>query len=165
MKETTIKKKKGFQVQKGQSANPAGKPKGAYSYATCKFMELKEKASLKGEDAFKLLWKAMEDQKPWAFDIYWNKLYSVPKDFDEAKIRLGNNDGTIDGQIAAITAAMPQLDELTPDHTIDRLKCLMELKNGATAVATNIMAQKETRDSLMEKISMISKVIDHVKEI
>jgi len=153
-------KPKGF--QKGEISNPKGKPKGAYNETTKRFIELKQLAANKAEDAFKMLWTAMESGESWAYQIYYKDLYSIPKNYNEPTVIIDSTDNSVKGQIIAITKALPQFDEITHDESLNRLKALTNVQTNES-IENQTSTIRETRESLMEKIDKIQKVIDYAK--
>jgi hypothetical protein len=156
--------KLGFQkgFQKGQSGNPAGKKKGTYNEATKRFIEVKHLAAEKSTEAFKMLWSAMEAGESWAYQIYYKELYAIPKNYNEPTVIIDSTDNSVEGQITAITKALPQFDEITHDESLNRLKALTAVQSNES-VDNQTSTIRETRESLMEKIDKIQKVIDYAK--
>ncbi len=158
-----VRKKLGNpKLVKGVRLNPNGRPKGAYSATTLSFMKLKDMASTRVDEAFNMLWAAMERGEPWAHQIYFKELYSIPKNIDEKKVTLQDKGTTVDGQIKVLTEILPEFDELTHDESLNRLRVLSSVKSNDVLVK-QVEEIKETRESLLEKVELIQRIRD-IKE-
>jgi hypothetical protein len=156
-----VVKSKTHLFQKGHNL-ATGRPRGAYNEATKRFVELKQLAAEKSTEAFKMLWAAMEAGESWAYQIYYKELYAIPKNYNEPTVIIDSTDNSVEGQITAITKALPQFDEITHDESLNRLKALTAVQSNET-IDNQTTTIRETRESLMEKIDKIQKVIDYAK--
>ena len=141
-----------------------GRPRGKHNAATAKFIELKQMAAEHVGEAFNMLWTAMQRGEPWAHQIYFKELYTLPRNFDDKKVVIEKKEKTIDGQIKILTEVLTEFVEVTHDETLNRLKVLNGIKE------TNVLGEqteeiRETRDSLIEKVNLIQKVVDLKKEL
>ncbi len=144
---------------KGNVINPNGRPKGRYSDVTLSFMKLKKIASTRVDEAFGMLWAAMEKGEPWAHQIYFKELYSLPRNIDEKKVTIEDKDPTVDGQIRVLTEILPEFDEVTHDESLNRLKVLTAVKGNDVLVQQNEEI-RETRETLLEKVELIQRIRD-----
>jgi hypothetical protein len=158
---------------KNKKGNPAfvkghtlatGRPKGRYNDMTLNFMKLKNIASNKAEEAFEILWDAMKRDEPWAHQIYFKELYSLPKHVDEKRVIITNKETSIDGQIEVLTSILPEFDEVTHDESLDRLKVLNAVK-GNEVLNEQTEEIRETRESLLEKVELIQQIRDLKEKI
>lgn len=149
---------------KGVSLNPKGRPKGAYSSTTLSFIKLKDIASTRVEEAFNMLWAAMERGEAWAHQIYFKELYTLPRNIDEKKIVIEDKEVSVDGQIKALTEILPSFDEITHDESLKRLKVLNDVK-GNEVLTKQTEEIKETRESLLEKVELIQRIRDMKDDI
>lgn len=156
-----VVKSKTHLFQKGHNL-ATGRPRGAYNEATKRFVELKQLAAEKSTEAFRMLWSAMEAGESWAYQIYYKELYAIPKNYNEPTVIIDSTDNSIKGQITAITKVLPQFDEITHDESLNRLKALTAVQSNET-IDNQTTTIRETRESLMEKIEKIQKVIDYAK--
>jgi hypothetical protein len=149
---------------KGHKTPSNGRPKGRYNDITLGFIQLKKMASTRVEEAFGMLWSAMEKGESWAHQIYFKELYTLPKDVDEKKVLITNKETTIDGQIEVLTSILPEFDEVTHDESLNRLKVLNSVK-GNEVMAEQTEEIRETRESLLEKVNLIQKMRDMTEKI
>lgn len=160
-----VKKKLGNpNMVKGVSGNPNGRPKGRYSDITLSFMKLKKIASTRAEEAFGMLWSAMERGESWAHQIYFKELYTLPKNIDDKKVIITDKDISLEGQIGVLTSILPEFDEVTHDESLHRLKVLTAVKSNDVLVQQNDEI-RETRESLLEKVDLIKQVIELKEKI
>jgi hypothetical protein len=133
---TVVAGVKGF--QEGESGNPQGRPKGSVNETTKRYARLKTLASEKYEEAFSMLWQAMEAGQGWAHKIYFTDL--VPKRVHQPTITVDLTDSTPDGQIISITRGLSQFDELTHDEALSQVKTLSNIKlnESLTKEQTNV---------------------------
>jgi hypothetical protein len=156
----TVKKKLGNpNMVKGVSGNPNGRPKGRYSDITLSFMKLKKIASTRVDEAFNMLWSAMERGESWAFQIYYKELYTLPRNIDEKTVTITATDTSLDGQIETLTSILPEFDEVTHDESLNRLKVLNAVKGNDVLVKQNDEI-RETRETLLEKVELIQQIRD-----
>ena len=57
----------GMKFIKGKSGNPSGRPR-------TKNMELREIINADAVKAYKVLWKSVQDNQPWALELYFELL-------------------------------------------------------------------------------------------
>lgn len=154
----SIKRKPGF--QKGISPNPSGRPKGALSESTKQYLHLKSLATNDYEKAYKILWEKVEAGESWAHQLFFKDL--VPKKLNQPTIFIEPTDETTDTQITSLRKGLAQFTEHTEDTLISSLKALNGIKINET-INTQTNAIRDTREELMEKVTNIAKVIDHIK--
>ena len=160
-----IKKRLGNpNMVKGVSINPHGRPKGGYNEMTLNFIKLKKIASTKVDEAFNMLWSAMERGESWAFQIYYKELFGLPKGIDEKKITITATDTSLDGQIETLTSILPEFDEVTHDESLNRLKVLNAVKGNDVLVKQNDEI-RETRETLLEKVELIQRIRDFKEKV
>lgn len=146
--------------QKGVCPNPNGRPKGALSEHIKKFMKVKALASEKYEDAFKLLWEAMEAKEGWAHQLYFKEL--VPRRIHQHTVFVEAKDDSVESQIDSLRKGLAEFTEHTEESLIGALKALSGIKANEIATAqTNVI---ESRESLMEKIKAIETIIKYKEE-
>jgi hypothetical protein len=144
---------------KGHKSPSKGRPKGRYSDMTMNFIKLKKIASTRSEEAFEILWEAMKRDEPWAHQIYFRELYSLPKGMDEKRVVITNKETSLDGQIEVLVSTLPEFDEITHDESLNRLKVLNAVK-GNEVLSEQTEEIKETRESLLEKVDLIQQIRD-----
>lgn len=132
-------KTKGF--KKGEVANPNGRPKGAVNATTIKFAKFKTLASEKYEDAFNILWEAMEAKEGWAHQIFFKEL--VPKKVHQPTIVVDAKDTTTDGRVESIVKELPSFKELTHDEALNEVRVLkaIEQKEQVTKPTDNVFSK------------------------
>lgn len=111
--------------QKGNKLS-SGRPRGAMNKTTENRARLKELASAKYEEAFSMLWEAMESKEGWAYNLYFKEL--VPKGVYRPTILVeagGNNAGE---RVSAIVRELPNFGELTHEEAIDELRALNNIQ-------------------------------------
>lgn len=131
-----------------------------YSETTRKFIVIKKVAAEHAGKAFKMIWDAMEDGQPWAFQIYFKELFKLPKNFGEKTVILETAEKTVEGQIKVITEALPSFDEVTHEDALDRLKVLNAVK-GNQPQEIIIDDVRESKESLQEKVEMIQTILEY----
>jgi hypothetical protein len=144
---------------KGYTGGTGGRPKGRYSDITLSFIKLKKIASTRADEAFNMLWSAMERGESWAFQIYYKELYTLPKNIDEKTVIIPDTDKSLDGQIETLTSILPEFDELTHDESLHRLKVLTAVKGNDVLVKQNDEI-RESRETLLEKVELIQQIRD-----
>jgi hypothetical protein len=144
---------------KGYTGATGGRPKGRYSDITLSFMKLKKIASTRAEEAFGMLWSAMERGESWAYQIYFKELYTLPRNIDEKTVTITDKDTSLDGQIGVLTSILPEFDEVTHDESLSRLKVLTAVKGNDVMVKQNDEI-RETRETLLEKVELIQQIRD-----
>lgn len=144
---------------KGLSGNPNGRPKGKMNPITMKFLKLKEMAAERVDEAFTMLWNAMEKGESWAHQIYFKELYTLPKNFDEKRIVIDSETKDVEGQIKVLSESLSEFDEVTQGETLERLKVLNSIKNNEALNQQNEEI-RETRESLLEKVELIQQIVD-----
>jgi hypothetical protein len=160
-----VKKRKGNPNMKlGVSGNPNGRPKGSYSQMTLSFMKLKKVAATRADEAFEMLWDAMKNGESWAHQIYFKELYSIPRYLDEKRVTITDTATSVDGQIDALTSILPSFDEVTHDESLNRLKVLNAVKGNDVMIQHNEEI-RESRETLLEKVELIQKVIELKKKV
>jgi hypothetical protein len=113
---------KGF--QEGESGNPNGRPKGAVNATTIKFAKFKTLASEKYEDAFDILWEAMEAKEGWAHQIFFKEL--VPKKVHQPTVSVANGEGV--NRCEAVTQAITDFTELTHEEALNEVRVLKAIE-------------------------------------
>lgn len=159
---SSVSPRENGKFKKGYSGNPRGLIKGTYPKVTQEFIKLKEMAADYGPKALDMLKQAMEDNKSWAYDIYFKELFHVPKNYGEKTVILEKTERSLEGQIKVLTETLPEFDEVTHTEHLERLKVLNGVKNGVAieVIATPI---RESTESLKEKVEMIQKIIEFKK--
>jgi hypothetical protein len=158
MIETPVKKRgRGF--VKGEIANPDGKKPGTLNKNTKNFLKIKSLAADRYEEAFEILWEAVEAKESWAHKIFFSDL--VPKSTYQPTIKVNPDNDTVEGQINDLTKGLAQFGEFTQEETLSTLKTLNSIKTNEVLVAqTNTL--REDRDSILKKVMALEKVIDHI---
>ncbi len=144
-----------------------GRPKGAYSLLRRRLIELRELAANDAREAYNILWTDLKAGDPLAKQIYFKDLVSVPKEWlceiNTADIpKEIKNVEDINKCLLAIAEKLANADTMSNDEAHSLVKTLNSIK-----ISENMTDQtntiRETRESLMEKIDKIQKVIDYAK--
>lgn len=146
-------------IKKGQVLNPNGRPRGALNEATKNYVRFKHLASEKYQEAFNMLWEAMQAKEGWAFNLYFKDL--LPKRLHQPTIFVKTEGKTADDRIAVIIEEMSKFNELTHEEALNEIKVLRTGSNELDNVYEG--HTPDTRAQLMEKIEAIQKVIDYKK--
>lgn len=142
---------------KGVVTNPEGRKKGTLNKNTLRYSNLCKLASEKYEEAFKLLWEAMEAKEGWAHQLFFKEL--VPQKQKRETILLNTHSAKVDAQLKALTEGLIKFDEVTEDDIHGRLKTLTAIKV-SESIDGHTSELKETRESLMSKLTLLEDVID-----
>jgi hypothetical protein len=147
--------------KKGVGGNPNGRPKGALSATTHKYAKIKNLAVDKYEEAFRLLWEAVEAKEAWAHQLFFKEI--MPKKVYQETVSIKPTGGSLEEQIASLREGLAQFTEHTEESVINALKAVSSIKtseNIAEQTATII----ESREKLLEKVKDVAKVIDFIKK-
>jgi hypothetical protein len=161
---SVVKGRKGF--QKGVVTNPTGRKKGAYSPLRRKLMELRELASEKVQEAFNDLWRDFKAGDPLAKQIYFKELVSAPKEWlNEINTtdipKELNNAEDLTKCMLAVAEKLANVDTMSNDEAHNLVKTLNSIK--MSEAIDQISTIIESRESLMEKVDKIQRVIDYVE--
>lgn len=119
---------KGF--QEGESGNPNGRPKGAYSPLRKQLLELRKRAANDIEEAYTELWKDFINgdatAKQLARQIYFKELVSIPKEWMNETIIVANKEGI--SRLEALTQSLSQITELTHEEALNEVKVLKSIE-------------------------------------
>jgi hypothetical protein len=115
-----------YNFKEGESGNPNGRPKGSVNATTIKFAKFKALASERYQDAFNILWEAMEAKEGWAHQIFFKEL--VPKKVHQPTIKVEVEDTTADARAQSIIKELPKFMELTHDEAMNELNVLGRVK-------------------------------------
>ena len=115
-----------YNFKEGESGNPNGRPKGSVNATTIKFAKFKALASERYQDAFNILWEAMEAKEGWAHQIFFKEL--VPKKVHQPTITVEVEDTTADARAQSIIKELPKFIELTHDEAMNELNVLGRVK-------------------------------------
>lgn len=155
--------------QKGQSGNPAGRPIGAFSPLRKQLVELRKLAANDISDMYNNLKEAaIKNREPWAYQIYFKELVSIPKEW-LSEINTDNlhkvikDTKDIDHCISGLIQEIVSADNLSTQEAIDLLKVLNSIKNNEIITEQITMVQ-ETREELSKKIDLIQRLIDVKQE-
>jgi hypothetical protein len=146
--------------QKGVCPNPNGRPKGSLSEQTKQYMKIKGLAAEKYEDAFRLLWEAMEAKEGWAHQLYFKEL--VPKRLHQPTVLVEPSDNTVESQITSLRKGLAEFTEHTEESLLNALKALNSIKSNEI-VANQTSSIIETREELGEKIKAMQEIINYAK--
>jgi len=115
---------------KGTSGNPNGRPKGSLNKSTATFSKIKALACEKYEEAFALLWKAMESGEGWAFNIYFKEL--LPKRLYEDTVFIDTSKAnTYEEQVDIMRKGLAQFTEFTLEDILSVIKTLGAIKEAS----------------------------------
>lgn len=151
----------------GVVTNPNGRPKGSMNELKKRSLELRKLASHDVDKAYKIIWEAFEAKEPWAHQIYFKELVPFNKEWlseiytnDIPKELKSIED--INKCMTAIAEKLANVDTMSNDEAHSLVKTLnsIKLSENMTEQTSTI---RETRESLMEKIDKIQKVIDYAK--
>ncbi len=159
MNRVTGKPFPGGKYGKGICGNPAGRPKGTLNERTKRYARIKAMACEDYEKAYNLLWEAVEAKEGWAHQLFFKDL--LPKKFNQPTVFIEYEDDKLDGQITSLRKGLAQFTEHTEDSLIAALKVLGSIKINDN-MDTQI-APRETRESLIEKIELIGKILESDK--
>ena len=115
-----------YNFKEGESGNPNGRPKGSVNATTIKFAKFKALASERYQDAFNILWEAMDAKEGWAHQIFFKEL--VPKKVHQPTITVEVEDTTADARAQSIIKELPKFIELTHDEAMNELNVLGRVK-------------------------------------
>lgn len=113
-------KAKSTKFQKGNNANPAGRPKGSVSEYRRKFAEIAKLAANDAKDIYNELRECMRAGESWAYQLYVKDL--IPKKSFEPTVLVKMEEGQ--PRLEALTTAMYGFTELTHPEALDEIKVL-----------------------------------------
>ncbi len=145
---------------KGMSGNPAGRPKGTKNENTKRYVQIKNLASEKYQEAFDIVWQNVEKGEAWAVNLFFKEL--VPKNVYQKTAIVEYNGDSIDDQIKAVVKALQQFDDLTREELLHKLRVLTNVKTNETA-DTQVEIVRETRESLMENLKLVNDVLNKME--
>ena len=158
MDNNVVKRKPGF--QKGVVTNPKGRAKGSKSEHTIRAQQVKSLAAEKYEEAFKILWEAVEAKESWAHQLYFKEL--MPKKLNQLTVFVEKKDGTLEEQLDSLRKGLAEFTEHTEESLINAMKALNSIKaNEAIIQNTNVV--QASREELSNKIDLIQQLIDAKK--
>jgi predicted RNA-binding protein Jag len=108
---------------KGQSGNPAGKPKGSISEHRKKFMEIAKLAANDAKDIYHELRECMKAGESWAYQLYVKDL--IPKKSFEPTVLVKMENGR--SRLEAVTTALSEFVELTHGEVLEEIKVLQNI--------------------------------------
>lgn len=116
---------------KGQSGNPAGKPKGLISERRKKFLAIQERAQGDYEQVYDEVREYMRKGERWAFDRYYD-IVGVPRNLLDKTIVLDlpkiDSSSDIDTAIKELSTALLENDITTTDEVHQIIKTLVSTK-------------------------------------
>jgi hypothetical protein len=154
-----IKKPRGF--QKGVVTNPTGRPKGIVTEATMRANRVKSLAAEKYEEAFRILWEAVEAKESWAHQLFFKEV--LPKKFNQPTVFIEKTDSTLEEQIDSLRKGLAEFTEHTEESIIAAMTALNKIKANEAITQQTTMVQ-ETREELSKKINLIQQLIDVKQE-
>ncbi len=158
MDNNVVKRPRGF--QKGVVTNPEGRRKGELSENTKRFARIKTLAAEKYEEAFRILWEAVEAKESWAHQLYFKEL--MPKKLNQLTVFVEKKDGTLEEQLDSLRKGLAEFTEHTEESIINAMKALNSIKaNEAIIQNTNVV--QASREELSSKIDLIQQLIDAKK--
>lgn len=153
----TILKDDRGKFAKGVSGNPQGRKKGSLNKRSAKYANIFNLAGEKSEEAFQLLWEAVQAKEGWAHQLYFKEL--VPKCLKQKTAFLEPVGTSVNEQIKSLSDALITFDELTEDEILTRLKTLAALRV-TESIDNHTNEVKETKKTLEEKVALFNKVIE-----
>lgn len=147
---------------KGSRTHTKGRPKGKHNPTTLNFIRLKEEASKHGPRVYELLKEKIEAGEPWAFQIYYRYLYSVPKYYNEKHVVIPSCDRSVDGQLRRLLDTLPDFDEITQEELMDRVRLLFVAKTQGALEQLNAYVPVSKED-LQLKVDMIKLLVEQAK--
>jgi hypothetical protein len=104
--------------KKGQSGNPAGKPKGSISEHRKKFAEIAKMAANDAPVVYQQIRQFMELGESWAFQLYIKDI--VPKKAFQPVVQVKTEEGKT--RLETVTAALSGFTELTHEEAMEEIK-------------------------------------------
>ena len=148
---------KSTSFKKGQSGNPAGKPKGAISEYRRKFMEIAKLAANDAPVVYQQIRQFMELGESWAFQLYIKDI--VPKKSFQPVVQVKQEEGQ--DRLEAVTAALSGFTELTHEEAMEEIKAFknVEEKEEIKEQGTSVLELLEG-----DKIDQIYKWLEEAKQ-
>ena len=115
---------KSTSFKKGQSGNPAGKPKGAVSEYRRKFAEIAKMAANDAPVVYQQIRQFMELGESWAFQLYVKDI--VPKKAFQPVVQVKTEEGKT--RLEAVTAALSGFAELTHEEAMEEIKAFKNVE-------------------------------------
>jgi hypothetical protein len=150
----------------GIVTNPNGRPKGSMNELKKRSLELRKLASQDVDKAYKIIWGALEAKESWAHQIYFKELVPFNKEWlgeintiDIPK-ELKNAEDLTKCMIA-VAEKLANADTMSNDEAHNLVKTLNSIK--MSEAMDQISTIIESRESLMEKVDKIQRVIDYVE--
>lgn len=157
---TIAVKTKGF--SKGEVTNPNGRPKGAVNESTRQYGRIRNLASEKYEEAFLILWEAVQAKESWAHQLFFKEL--VPKNIHQRTINVALSPelpaNSPDTHISAITEGLSQVKDFTLDEALTTLRTLGNVK-----ITENMAKDNSSMFDVLsdEQITLINKWVEEGK--
>lgn len=155
MDNNIVKKPRGF--QKGVVTNPNGRAKGVPTTTTLRALKIKGLAAEKYEEAFRILWEAVEAKESWAHQLFFKEV--LPKKFNQPTVFVEKTDNTLEEQIDSLRRGLAEFTEHTEESIIAAMTALNKIKANEAITQQTTMVQ-ETREELSKKIGLIQQLID-----
>ena len=143
---------------KGTCGNPKGRPKGCVNKKTKIKSKLYELASERIDEAFKLLWEAIEAKESWAFNIFFKDL--LPKKAQQPTMTINEKATDPAERTEEIVKELgKQFTELTYDEAINEIKLFKYDTQKAQEEAKSY-----SREELIEQLQIVRHAIKERKK-
>lgn len=148
--------------KKGISGNPKGKPKGTFSEYKKRFIEIQKLAATDTTLAYNLLREALIAKEPWAFNIYFNRLYTVPKNIGEDTVKLNFSEAAnASDYLKILLNSLSDFESYTKDDIIAIIKSI------SNARLIEVIENMKEEDNVFSKFSdeQIKQIVEWKREV
>lgn len=148
--------------KKGTSGNKNGRPKGTTSEDTKKFIEIQKLAANDAVKTYELLKTAIEAKEPWAFNIYFNRLYTVPKNIGEDTVKLNFSEAAnASDYLKILLNSLSDFESYTKDDIIAIIKSI------SNARLIEVIENMKEEDNVFSKFSdeQIKQIVEWKREV